>query len=121
MKKICLIVSWLFLWSASASAADSFIEGMEDIPLPHNMVQIPSDNISFGNEETRLVEAYLKANFMKYSWVVDFYKETLPQLGWKFTSEHDNVLSFSRENEALDISQESSMPLIVRVTLTGQP
>lgn len=121
MKKLYIIASLLFFWSVPVSAADSFIDGMEDVPLPYNMIQIPADNISFGNEETRLVEAYLKANFLKFSWVADFYKETLPQLGWKFADADENGLTFSRGDEMLAVSMESSTPLIVRVTLTGQP
>lgn len=116
-----LVFIMMITLSQAAHAAESFIEGMEDIPIPDKMMQIRADNISFGNEETRLVEAYLQANFYKFSFVAGFYEETLPQLGWTFEGEKDGVLTFVRGNEELDIAMESKLPLIVRVTLTGRP
>lgn len=120
-KKFIILVAAAFISPISAAeAAQNFIDGMEDIPIPDQMIQIPSDNISFGNEETRLVEAYLQANFYKFSFVAGFYKDTLPQLGWQYKGEHDGILTFTRDHEELDIAMESKLPLIVRVTLTGR-
>ncbi len=121
MKKLLTLLVMIFICRISPAAATGFIEGMEDIPLPEQTIQIQGNNLSFGNEETRLVEAYLKSSSLKYSAVKKFYKETLPQLGWKIISETDTVLTFGRNQEELDIVTESKMPLIMRVTLTGRP
>ncbi len=121
MKKLfALIFALGLIAGADARAAGAFIEGMEDVPIPDKMMQIQSDNISFGNEETRFVEAYLQSNFGKFHVVAGFYQKTLPQLGWKLQKEEGNYISFVRESEELEISQVSQLPLIVRVTLTGQ-
>lgn len=106
--------------SINANAASSFIEGMEDIPIPEKMMQIQADNFSFGNEETRLVEAYLQTNFGKFSFVVGFYEDTLPQLGWKLKSKQYDYVEFERDGEELTVALVNKMPLIVRVTLTGR-
>lgn len=120
MKKIfALIFALGFVFGTDAYAANYFIEGMEDVPIPDKMMQIQSDNISFGNEETRFVEAYLQTNFGKFSFVAGFYEDSLPQLGWTLQQQGADYLSFVRDNEELKISLVSKMPLIVRVTLTG--
>ena len=121
MKKLfALILASGLVFSISTQAADSFIEGMEDIPIPDKMIQIQSDNISFGNVETRFVEAYLQTNFGKFSFVKGFYTDTLPQLGWQLEDQDAEYLTFVRGGEELQIVLVSKMPLIVRVTLTGQ-
>ena len=50
----------------------------------------------------------------------DFYKKTLPQLGWKFVSNKENALHFERDMEVLDIVLEKNKPLLVRVTLKSK-
>ncbi len=122
MKKILILtIVCNLLFSFNAKALSSFIEGMEDVPIPDKMMQIQSDSFSFGNEETRLVEAYLQSNFGKFSFVAGFYEDTLPQLGWNLTKSDSESLTFTRNTEELDITLVSKMPLIVRVTLTGKP
>lgn len=122
MKKLFILTAVCgLLLSFKANALSSFIEGMEDVPIPDKMMQIQADSFSFGNEETRLVEAYLQSNFGKFSFVAGFYESTLPQLGWELTQSDSESLTFIRNNEELNITLTSKMPLIVRVTLTGRP
>lgn len=122
MKKLFILTAVCgLLLSFNANALSSFIEGMEDVPIPDKMMQIQADSFSFGNEETRLVEAYLQSNFGKFSFVAGFYESTLPQLGWELTQSDSESLTFVRNNEELNITLTSKMPLIVRVTLTGRP
>lgn len=122
MKKLFIftIVGGLLL-SLNAKAVSSFIEGMDDVPIPDKMMQIQGDSFSFSNEETRLVEAYLQSNFGKFSFAAGFYESTLPQLGWELKQSDSESLTFTRGNEELDITLTSKMPLIIRVTLTGRP
>lgn len=108
---------WLFLNHASAA---NFIDGLEDVPMPANMQQMPNDNLSFGNEESRLVEAYLNSSKIGFKNVEKFYMDTLPQLGWKFEGKRGEILSFSRDGESLDIAKEGSNPLVVRITVKSQ-
>ena len=102
------------------SFAQEFIEGFEAIPVMDGLEQLPNDNISFGNEESRLVEAYLNGRKTPFSAVVSFYAETLPQLGWKIEKQNDKNISFEREQELLDIVCEQKKPLLVRITLKSK-
>lgn len=122
MKKLFILtIAGCLLLSLNAKAVSSFIEGMDDVPIPDKMMQIQGDSFSFGNEETRLVEAYLQSNFGKFSFAAVFYESTLPQLGWELKQSDSESLTFTRGNEQLNITLTSKMPLIIRVTLTGQP
>jgi len=114
----CLFLA-TFLWSESAAAA--FVEGMDDVPLYEGLSQITQDDFSFGNEETRLLEAYLTAKKLKFAKVAEFYKESLPQLGWIYQGNRGNDLVFYREGETLEVVREAVSPLIVRITVKTKP
>jgi len=117
MKK--LIVLFALCLSFNANAAE-FIDGMEDVPLMSNIQQLQSNNISFGNDESRFVEAYITGQNTDFRKISTFYKDTLPQLGWKFKGTKNNVLHFERDKEVLDIAQEKASPLLVRITLKSK-
>lgn len=121
MRKFLLSAVLFFSLVVNVNAKESFIDGMEDVPLAPNTIQIKNDNFSFGNEETRLIEAYLTSKNVKESAIENFYLDTLPQLGWKFAGKSKKTLVFTREQEELDIHFEKIKPLLVRVTLTGRP
>ncbi len=122
MKKL-FIISFLSLavifYSFTTKAA--FVEGMEDIPIAPDLEQIQKNNFSFGNEETRIIEAYFSSKKTNYAKVESFYLDTLAQLGWTFMGKNKNKLIFKRNNEELNVITEKKNPLIVRVTLTGKP
>lgn len=118
-KHFLLLVTFLMMLSGNASSA--FIDGMEDIPLPDGMHQITQDDLSFGNEETRLLEAYLTSKKLSFKKIAAFYEESLPQLGWNYQGNRGNNLLFYREGETLEIVRESASPLVVRVTQKTKP
>ena len=118
MKKILSIFVVCLIAVQSALAAP-FIEGFEDLPFPDTLHQIPADNLSFGNEETSLVEAYLSGD-LRFDEVEKFYLDTLPQLGWSFSGKKNKILSFVRENQQLEIAQEGTNPLVIRITVKSQ-
>lgn len=107
-----------FLFSIQAHAA--FIEGLEDVPVMEGLTQLPNDAISFGNEESRLVEAILESNTLSFKKVQEFYKSTLPQMGWIYQGKRESTLVFEREGEVIEISEESAKPLKVRVTVKSK-
>ena len=93
---------------------------MSDIPLMSGTTQVHNASISFGNDQSRFDEAYISAKRIDFAKVADFYKDTLPQLGWKFVKLQDDALRFERESEVLDIAMEKSKPLLVRFTLKSK-
>ena len=121
MKKICSIIVLLFLGFAMPVQAEKFVEGMDDVPLLEGMNQITQDDVSFGNEETRLLEAYFSTRTLNFADVAKFYSESLPQLGWIYQGNRGNNLLFYREGETLEVVKESASPLIVRITVKTKP
>ncbi|MEE6206935.1 MAG: hypothetical protein VZR95_02655 [Alphaproteobacteria bacterium] len=128
MRKI--ISTFIFaalLLSVNPAQATQFIDGMDDVPLPDGMTQITQDDFSFGNEETRLLEAHLteirskNAPKIKFAKISEFYQESLPQLGWIYQGNRGNDLLFYRDGETLEVVRESVSPLIVRVTVKTKP
>ncbi len=111
----------LFLVYSFSTQAEQFIEGMDDVPMLEGMHQITQDDVLFGNEETRLLEAYFNAPKLKFSAIADFYNESLPQLGWIYQGNRGNDLLFYREGETLEVVRESVSPLIVRITVKTKP
>ncbi len=118
MKKFFSVLIATVLLAFNSQAA--FIEGLEDVPLLKGLEQVQKDNISFGNEESRLVEAYFTSTKIGFAKVEKFYIDTLPQLGWIYQGKRDNILSFDRDGETLDIAKESTKPLVVRITVKSK-
>ena len=106
-----------FLIFPASARAVSFLEGYEDIPVMKGLHQVQNDNLSFGNEETRLVEAVLTGSKVGFKSVKKFYVDTLPQLGWTYQGDS---LIFYRDGEALEIVRESTKPLNIRFTIKSQ-
>lgn len=131
MKKYSVIFVLLFAIVFCANPAlCAFIEGMDDVPLLDDMEQITQDDISFGNEETRLLEAYITpkrivgkkiSGSKQFENIAEFYKESLPQLGWIYQGNRGNDLLFYREGEMLEVVKENNSPLLVRITIKTKP
>ncbi len=125
MTRICLAIfifiltlSFTFLSFAESSR---FISGFEDIPLMRGLKQSETDDFSFGNEETRYIEARLSASSgTSFDDVKKFYKETLKQFGWKKLKDESNRLIFYRENDQLEISRISRLPLKISIILKNR-
>lgn len=79
-----------------ARAADIFVAGTEDIPLMPGLSIVKGAGVVFDTPQGRIVEAYAEGPSSRKA-VLDFYKETLPQLGWKAAG----PTSFRREGELL--------------------
>lgn len=118
--KIMMMCGLGVLLATSNANATTFIDGLEDVPLMNGVSQIQKDTISFGNEESRFVEAYLTSSKIGFKSIENFYIKTLPQLGWTYQGKDANTLLFYRENEMLEIVKESSKPLEVRITVKNK-
>ena len=117
MRKILLM---LIALSFAFEVEAAFVEGLEDFPIPEGLEQIENANLNFGNEEIRLVEAYMTSTTLNYKQVAKFYAETLPQLGWKKKTNFAKKCSFERENEVVEISAEAFNPLVINLVLKSK-
>ena len=113
-------LSVLGMLAATAADAAEFIDGMDDVPVAEGLTQTEENNVSFANDETRFVEVYLSGENISFAKVADFYRQTLPQLGWRPRGQENVVVRFERDGESLDIVREQTQPLLVRITLKNK-
>jgi hypothetical protein len=103
---------------STAPAADrtAFVAGVEDLPLAPGMKVVSDTVVTFDVAAGRIVEAYaIGAPTQKF--VLDFYGQTLPQLGW--TAERPD--RFVRQGEALQLDFFGhDQQLTVRFTVAPQ-
>lgn len=121
MKFFSTILILFIITFSSVAESSHFITGFEDIPLMNGLQQTETDDFSFGNEEAHYIEAQLVSIKNKsFADIKSFYKETLTQLGWKKTKETKKQLSFTRENDTLEISKTSHSPLKISIILKNR-
>ena len=90
-------LSLLFLALAvSAGAVDGFLSSVEDLPLMSGLTEDTASSLAFDTADGRIVDAYAHGKVSKQQ-VVNFYGETLPQLGWKV----EGATQFARGGERL--------------------
>lgn len=120
MKKLCAFLALLSIFFYAPAQADSFISGMEDVPIMNGFKQIQSDTVSFGNESSHFLEATLESDNVSYKDYRKYYTDTMPQLGWKLKKSTQLKLVFLRGQETLEISQEYAKPLTLRISVYGE-
>lgn len=120
MKKNIVALFFIINFFIVFSAKASFVEGLEDIPLPEKVTQIENGSLSFGNEEIRLFESYLSAEKQEFNNIVKFYNDTLPQMGWQKKNNNKQSILFERDGETLEITKESDKPLILRLVVKSK-
>lgn len=118
MRYWVLVLVIIFSFCIPAKAV--FVEGLEDFPIQDELEQMDESNLAFGNADSRLVEVYMKSDTLDFNKVAIFYKNTLPQLGWNLKKYKKNKISFERENETVEISEESVNPLIINLILKSK-
>ena len=93
-------ISVLFFiqFSAHVIAQGSFSDAIDDLPLMDGLIESASETVVFDSSSGRIIKALSTGNVTRQQ-VMSFYRETLPQLGWKEIS----VGHFLREEEVLKI------------------
>jgi hypothetical protein len=86
------------------------------MPLLPGLSEDASSGVSFDTAGGRIVEAFAHGNVTEQE-VIDFYRETLPQLGWTAQS----ATEYSRGGEKLRIDLvPNEQGLVVRYSLSPQ-
>ena len=100
-----------FVWST-----EKFLTGFSDLPIMPGMQELPDANISFDTASGRIVEAFAKTE-QSVERILSFYKNILPQLGWRV--EKDTM--FVRDSEILIIDlRKDGDSVIVQFLLEPQ-
>ena len=99
-----------------AAAADGFLSRLEDLPLVPGLSEDTTAGVSFDTAGGRIVEAFAHGDVTE-GQVLDFYRETLPQLGWNAES----ATEYRRGGERLHIEvSKRERGLIVHFSLSPQ-
>jgi len=86
-----------------ATAQGSFFSAIDDLPLMEGLNEAEGGTMVFDSSSGRIVEA-LSTGMVTRQRVIQFYSETLPQLGWLEISPGH----FVREYEVLKIEFPAS-------------
>src|SRR5215471_18928619 len=98
----------------SASSVDGFLSIVEDLPLMSGLTEDTGSGVAFDTAGGRIVDAYAHGRVSERQ-VVDFYGETLPQLGWKA----EGKTQYARNGERLRLEfTQSDGGLMVHYSLS---
>jgi len=104
------------LAAVGAAATDGFLSRLEDLPLVPGLAEDPRAGVSFDTADGRIVEAFARGKVTERQ-VLDFYRETLPQLGWTAESPTE----YRRGGERLRLAlTPDAQGLVVHYSLTPQ-
>ena len=102
LKSTSLVLTGLLLM-VDATAQGSFFSAIDDLPLMEGLNEAEGGTMVFDSSSGRIVEA-LSTGMVTRQRVIQFYSETLPQLGWLEISPGH----FVREYEVLKIEFPAS-------------
>ncbi|HJM49982.1 MAG TPA: hypothetical protein QGF63_09040 [Alphaproteobacteria bacterium] len=97
-RTLALALLLLALWAAPGGAKERFFASLEDLPLMAGLSEVAELGLVYDKPEGRIVEAYARGRVAP-ARVLEFYAETLPQLGWTAQSKSQ----YRRESETLII------------------
>ena len=102
IKIFVFVIICLFYYNTAYT--QGFLDCIEDIPLMNELVEKKDSCFYFDSNEGRVANVEVEGNLDKND-ILDFYRNILPQLGWKINDDrsYENILKFHRENELLNI------------------
>lgn len=95
------LVMALGLHAARAADGAAFVSVIDDLPLMAGLEEV-GEGVEFTTSQGRIVEATATARAgtaLEQAQVMEFYAETLPQLGWR----KSGTAKFAREGEVLEL------------------
>jgi hypothetical protein len=99
--------------AAGAAGGDGYVADVADLPLMAGLSEVEGAGVAFDKPGGRIVEAFAHGAVAKTA-VRRFYRETLPQLGWRRVGPD----AYAREGEMLKLHYlGTDGDLTVRYTL----
>lgn len=101
MFRACISVSvflGVLLFSMASFAADVFFTDLEELPIMSGLVENQAAAVTFETANGRIIEVEASGT-VSAEKVLEFYGQTLPQLGWGKVSEG----AFQRDQERLTL------------------
>ena len=113
MRIITLVL--LFVLTAPAAWAAGFFQSIDDLPLMSDLREDVGKALVFDKPDGRIVKLVARGKISKKA-VREFYRRTLPQLGWQPV-----LRSYVREGEVLTLEYEQENDeLVVYVSIKPQ-
>lgn len=107
------------LWCAAllpAHAEPGYLSAAPDIPLASGLIEREQDAFSFDKAEGRILTVMLgREDGLNDVEIIQFYADSLPNLGWTVTSDDKTSLAYLRDAELLRIVV---LPEHVELTIT---
>jgi hypothetical protein len=107
------------LWCATflpAQAEPGYLSAAPDIPLASGLVEREQDAFSFDKAEGRILTVILgREDGLSDVKIIQFYADSLPNLGWTVTPDDKTSLAYLRDAELLRIMV---LPDHVELTIT---
>lgn len=115
---VLVVVAFLVIDVASlaeeAKTHHAYLRGIQDLPLMRELTELEEAGVIFDKPAGRIVISLVEGEVSEAK-VLDFYANTLPQLGWT----PEGKATFHREGEVLRIEFEANdKPLRVRFSLS---
>lgn len=97
MPKIIYIL-FLIISINLTSAEQHYVNGIEELPLATDMINMPNSLIFFDTNEGKFIQTKIFGK-KSITFVKNFYNDILPNLGWKLRENN----KFYRKSELLEI------------------
>lgn len=96
----------------AAWAAGQFFSAVDDLPLMPGLTEQPAESMVFDKPGGRIVEVVARGA-VSITAVRDFYRATLPRLGWQTVGDDH----WRRDDEELRLRLTGSGPVSLRFTM----
>lgn len=112
---VCVLVASLQVHAQEAGTA--FLPPFEDLPLMPGFAPVQDSTILFDAPGGRIMEAEAEGEIL-HGAALDFYAETLPQMGWQMQSH--NLYIRDMEHLSLNLFNRAGKT-VLRFYLTPEP
>ena len=99
-----LLIAGLPATAQEAQSDSDFIADFGDVPLMKGLTELEEERVIFDTEAGTIAETVLTGK-LKANDILDFYSESLKQLGWRKlkAGSSSHRLSFSRDRQVLSL------------------
>lgn len=103
------------------TVAEGFLSAASDIPLIDGLVELDDGVLVFDKPQGRIVQlTAVRDAGLTSAQVANFYRNSLPNLGWTPVDETETMLTFTGQGEILRLTLTADL-VIFDVTPQGAP
>ena len=121
MFRTCISISVFLgalMLSVASHAADAFFTDLEELPIMSGLAENQAAAVTFETANGRIIEVEASGTVSAMK-VIEFYSETLPQLGWEKVGE--GIFQRDQERLTLKITDVGVGRVLVAFSLSPKP